>query len=70
MIAMSDRLTILDKGARSRVVFDPANKAHLAEVKFYIDNKKWKNGCPFYLEHPYVEIPAMVANRFLEHSLA
>jgi hypothetical protein len=67
---MSDRLFILNQHRQQRVVFDPKNKAHLAELKFYIDNKKWKNGCPFYLEHPYVEIPAMVAQRFLEHSLS
>lgn len=67
---MSDSLFILNKGRKQREVFDPENKTHLSELKFYIDNKKWKNGCPFYLEHPYVEIPAMVAQRFLEHSLS
>lgn len=67
---MNDQQTILDLNTRQRVTFDPANADHLAELKFYITNTKWKTGCPFYLEHPYVEIPAMCAQRFLEHSLA
>ena len=66
---MSDCLSLLNQFAQKRVVFDPANPEHLAQVKFFIDNKKWKDGCPFYLQHPYLEIPAMVANKFLEHAL-
>lgn len=67
---MSDRLFVLNKNRQQRVEFDPKNKVHLSELKFYIDNKKWKNGCPFYLEHPYVEIPAMCYQRLAEYTLA
>jgi hypothetical protein len=67
---MSDRLFILNASRKQREVFDPKNKSHLEELKFYLENKKWKNGCPFYLEHPYLEIPAMVSQRFLKHRLS
>ena len=67
---MSDRLFILNKHRNQRVVFDPKNKNHLEEIKFYMEHNRWKNGCPFYLEHPYLEIPAMVSQKYLEHVLS
>jgi hypothetical protein len=67
---MTDRLFILNASRKQREVFDPKNKSHLEELKFFLENKKWKNGCPFYLEHPYLEIPAMTSQRFLEHCLS
>ena len=65
----SDRPFLLNSFVKQRVYFDPANKQHLAELKFFMDNSKWKTGCPFYLEQPFIEIPAMCAQRFLAHKL-
>jgi hypothetical protein len=67
---MNDQQTIIDRNRRSRVQFDPSDKAHLAELRFFMANGKWQNGCPFLLEHPYLEIPAMCYQRVTEHSLA
>jgi hypothetical protein len=67
---MSERQTILDRHRQSRVEFDPANKAHLKELRFFMANGKWQDGCPFLLEHPYLEIPTMCYQRLAEHSLA
>lgn len=67
---MSDQLTILDRGLSSRVQFDPANADHLQELRFFMTNGKWQSGCPFLLEHPYLEIPAMCYRRLAEHTLA
>ena len=66
---MSDRLTILDQHTRTRQVFDPTNKDHLSELKFFMTNSKWRVGCPFYLRNPFVEIPAMCFQQFAEHSI-
>lgn len=49
--------------------FDPANKQDLMELKFFKKNGKWKNGCPFYLEDPYIEVPAMCESKFTNHML-
>ncbi len=49
--------------------FDPANKQDLLELKFFKKNGKWKNGCPFYLEDPYIEVPAMCESKFTNHML-
>jgi hypothetical protein len=52
-----------------RKEFDPANKKDLLELKFFKKNGKWKNGCPFYLEDPFIEVPAMCESKFTNHML-
>ncbi len=54
---------------RERRNFDPANKKDLAELGYFIKNKKWREGCPFTLEHPYEDIPFMCMAKYTEHSL-
>ena len=50
--------------------FDPANKKDLLELKFFKNNGKWKNGCPFYLEDPFIEVPIMCESKFTNFMLA
>jgi len=50
--------------------FDPADKKDLQELKFFKEKCKWKNGCPFYLEDPYIEIPAMCDNKYTNYMLS
>jgi len=45
------------------------DKKDLQEFKFFKKNGKWKNGCPFYLEDPFVEIPAMCESKFTNYML-
>ena len=59
----------MDRWKQPRQIFDPNNKEHLAEVKYFFDNNKWRNGCPFSIEHPYVEIPAMISNKIAKNFL-
>lgn len=66
---MSDRLSILESSVKQRQRFDPSNKAHLAELKFFKVSGKWQHGCPFFLEEPFLEIPAMCYQRLTEHQL-
>jgi len=53
-----------------RRFFDPSNKEDLKELKFFIARTKWKNGCPFFLEEPFIDIPAMCENKFTRYMLA
>lgn len=55
---------------RDRRDFDPSNKEDLAELGFFIKNKKWREGCPFHLEFPYADVPIMCMIKYAEHSLA
>ena len=64
---------ILDKIRQSfnqeRQIFDPENKVHLAKFKFFLENGKWENVCPFFLEEPWVSIPDMVKDRIVRNVL-
>ena len=62
-------LSTFRRSFNPRREFDPSNKKDLEEFKFFKKNGKWKNGCPFYLEDPFVEIPAMCESKFTNHML-
>ena len=49
--------------------FNPANVKDLHELKFFKENNKWKEGCPFYLEDPFVDIPSMCESKFTAYML-
>jgi hypothetical protein len=49
--------------------FDPSKTEDLEELKFFMANNHWRNVCPFYAEHPWVDIPAMCKDRFAKHLL-
>jgi hypothetical protein len=49
--------------------FNPESEEDLMELGFFVKNKKWKNGCPFHLEFPYSDVPAMCMAKYTEHSL-
>ena len=66
---MNMNLSTFRRSFNPRREFDPSNKKDLEEFKFFKKNGKWKNGCPFYLEDPFVEIPAMCESKFTNHML-
>ncbi len=66
---MNMNLQTFRRSFNPRREFDPANKQDLMELKFFKKNGKWKNGCPFYLEDPYIEVPAMCESKFTNHML-
>jgi hypothetical protein len=53
-----------------RRLFDPAKKADLLELKYFLENSKWRAGCPFYVEYPWEDIPAMCKDKYAVHMLA
>ena len=55
---------------RSRKVFDPADKNDLKELQYFLKNNHWKNGCPFYMEYPWEDIPAMCKDKYASYMLA
>lgn len=66
---MSHMSTLLERAARKRECFDPTNKDHVEEFKFFKQNNRWKNGCPFFLEEPFMDIPTMCSQKYINHSL-
>ena len=47
--------------------FDPSNKSDVKEYKFFLDNDKWKNNCPFILEWPYLTVTDMIRTQLIDH---
>jgi hypothetical protein len=62
-------LSTFRRSFNPRREFNPADKKDLQELKFFKKKGKWKNGCPFYLEDPFVDIPAMCENKFTTYML-
>ena len=49
--------------------FDPSSKEDLKIVRKYLHNNKWENGCPFFLEWPYLDIPSMLKDKITVYTL-
>lgn len=50
---------------RPRLHFDPSSADHLREFQFFEKNRRWRVGCPFILEHPYLSVPGMIRDKLL-----
>jgi hypothetical protein len=66
---MNMNLSTFRRSFNPRREFNPADKKDLLEFKHFKQKGKWKNGCPFYLEDPFVEIPAMCESKFTRYML-
>lgn len=61
-------MNILDM--KKRRVFDVNSKQDVEAYRQFIINKGWgSNGCPFELEYPFDNIPAMIDNKLIRHFL-
>lgn len=52
-----------------RRLFDPNVKEDLMELKYFLKNSKWKDGCPFFLEESWEDVPAMCKDRYTRFML-
>lgn len=53
-----------------RRFFEPSNETDLKIVRNYLHKNYWgTNGCPFYLEWPYLDIPSMVKDKITQYML-
>jgi hypothetical protein len=43
-----------------RVVFDPKNRKHMLDFARFVKYNGWREGCSYYLEDPYSDIPTMI----------
>jgi hypothetical protein len=51
------------------VEFDANNVDHLNIYDRYRVTNSWGNGCPFYLEWPYTDVPTMIAQKIITRYL-
>jgi len=45
---------------KPRVVFDSHNRKHMLDFARFVKYNGWKDGCSYYLEDPYSDIPTMI----------
>jgi hypothetical protein len=53
-----------------RKMFDPSNKEHLREFKYFCEEHKWRNSCPFWLEWPYFSVPDMIKDKIINNIIS
>ena len=66
-------MAVLDTYTRTynpRRTFNPASMQDLRELKHFIETHSWKEACPFELEEPFLEIPAMCMSKYTDYMLS
>lgn len=46
--------------------FDATSKTDLLQYKYFLDNNKWPQNCPFILEWPYLTMQEMIRSKLIE----
>ena len=55
---------------KERVVFDPSNRKHMLDFARFVKYNSWVNGCSYFLEDPYSDIPTMIRAKIANHTLS
>jgi hypothetical protein len=58
-------MNFIARHSKNRREFNPNKKEDVAEYRYYIRNSQWENGCPFWLDWPYLTIPDMIKDRIV-----
>lgn len=45
--------------------FNPQDRADLQEYRYFLDNSAWKNGCPFIIEWPFLNVIDMIKHKII-----
>lgn len=52
-----------------RIQFNPANKKHLLDFARFVKYNGWRDGCSYYLEDPYTDIPTMIRAKIADSTI-
>jgi hypothetical protein len=55
---------------RARVPFNPSNKQHMLDFARFVKYNTWRDGCSYFLEDPYTDIPSMIRAKIADHTLS
>jgi hypothetical protein len=50
--------------------FDATNHVDLIEYQHFLQNTRWKNGCPFVLEWPFNNVVSMIEHKIVSQHIA
>lgn len=53
----------------SKRMFNPTDPVDLAEYAYFLQNRSWKNGCPFIIEWPYLNVIKMIEEKFVKRHI-
>jgi hypothetical protein len=62
-------MNFIARHTKNRREFNPNKKEDVAEYRYYIKNAQWENGCPFWLDWPYLSIPEMIKDKLVKSYL-
>ena len=55
---------------KQRVQFNPANRKHMLDFAKFVKYNNWKDGCSYFLEDPYTDIPSMIQAKISEFTVS
>jgi hypothetical protein len=55
---------------KERVKFDPRNRKHMIDFARFVKYNTWRDGCSYFLEDPYTDIPSMIRAKIADHTLS
>lgn len=62
-------MALLSQSVYPKHNFDPTSQEDLKIFEKFTNELAWNGPCPFYLEWPYEEIPAMIKDKILRQHL-
>lgn len=49
--------------------FNPTDPKDLEEYQYFVNNARWRDGCPFIMDWPFLTVPDMIRYRLVEEYL-
>lgn len=62
-------MNLIERSKHNRRTFNPQDKNDMEEYAYFLKNQKWRNGCPFLLDWPYLTVPDMIKDRVVRQHL-
>jgi hypothetical protein len=56
--------------SKARVPFDPSNKKHMLDFAKFVKYNTWRDGCSYFLEDPFTDIPTMIRCKIADYTLS
>ena len=55
---------------KPRIEFDPSNRKHMLDFAKFVKYNNWRDGCSYYLEDPFSDIPTMIRAKIADSVVA
>ena len=56
--------------SKPRIPFNPSNKHHMLDFARFVKYNTWTDGCSYFLEDPYTDIPTMIRAKIADYTLS